>query len=127
MKSIASVAVAIAAVLTAACGSEDKAGKRSEVGSAAGGQAAPTQPYAGDIEKLCNVVTLSGADQVPYGERALPIANWLAANLSTQESRQFLVHIQPLVGDDKANALEAEAKRVGLAACALAAEWRNPG
>jgi hypothetical protein len=81
-------------------------------------------PYRSDIEKLCDVVARSGADQVPEGERQLPIANWLAANLETPESRKFLVHIQPLVGEPKAAALEAEARRVGLPGCALAAEWR---
>jgi hypothetical protein len=80
--------------------------------------------YAADITRLCDSVKLSGADQVPAGERNLPLANWLAANLQTKDSREFLVKIQPLVGDAKATALEAEAKRVGLQTCALAAEWR---
>ena len=55
----------------------------------------------------------------------LLVANWLAANLETQESRDFLVKIQPFVGEEKATALENEAKRLGLAGCALAAEWRT--
>jgi hypothetical protein len=46
--------------------------------------------------------------------------------LQTPESRQFLIKIQPLVGDAKADALEDEAKRVGLSGCALAAQWRTP-
>ncbi|HWO17697.1 MAG TPA: hypothetical protein VNO30_02940 [Kofleriaceae bacterium] len=82
--------------------------------------------YAADIQKLCDVVARSGAESVPAGERVLPIANWLAANLTTPESRQFLVRIQPLAGEPKAEALEAEARRVGLSGCALAAEWRSP-
>ena len=89
-----------------------------EPGSAATG-------YAGDIEKLCDVIARSGTEQSASDERMLLVANWLAANLETQEARDFLVQIQPLVGEDKARALEAEAKRVGLAGCALAAEWRT--
>jgi hypothetical protein len=85
-----------------------------------------SKAYAADIGKLCDVVKLSGAERVPTDERVLPIANWLAANLTTAESRQFLVRIQPMVGDQKADALEAEARRVGLSGCALAAEWRAP-
>jgi hypothetical protein len=81
--------------------------------------------YAGDIQKLCDVVQLSGVAGNPAEDRRLPIANWLAANLTTGESRQFLARIQPLVGNDKADALEAEARRVGLPGCALAAEWRT--
>jgi hypothetical protein len=90
------------------------------------GAAAPPQAYAGDIEKLCDVVRLSGADADPDVDRRLPIVNWLAANLTTHESRQFLARIQPLVGEQKADALDAEARRVGLSGCALAAEWRQP-
>jgi hypothetical protein len=92
--------------------------------------AAPTAPpsaaYARDIEKLCDVVRLSGAERESPEDRRLPIANWLAANLTTAESRKFLVQIQPLGGDRKADALEAEARRVGLSGCNLAAEWRSP-
>ena len=71
-------------------------------------------------------MTRSGADRIDEEARALTIANWLGANLKTDESRKFLVQIQPLVGEPKATALETEARRVGLPGCALAAEWRTP-
>jgi hypothetical protein len=90
------------------------------------GSTAPGSPYAKDIEQLCDSVTRSGADKIEPEARQLTIANWLAANLTTPESRKYLVEIQPLVGEAKAAALESEAKRVGLARCALAAEWRTP-
>lgn len=127
--------IAVFALLAASvgCGRDREAPKATEgAGAAVPGTptsvAAPSGAtgYAGDIDKLCNVVVLAKADQVPSGERALPIANWLAANLTTPESRQFLVKIQPLVGTAKADALDAEARRVGLTGCALAAEWRAP-
>jgi hypothetical protein len=88
--------------------------------------AAPGADYANDIAALCDSVTRSGADKVDEDARALTIANWLGANLKSAESRQFLVQIQPLVGEPKATALDTEAKRVGLSGCALAAEWRTP-
>ena len=80
--------------------------------------------YAADIAALCDCVKRSGA--ADDDSRALTIANWLAANLKTPESRKFLVQIQPLAAEPKATALEAEARRVGLPGCALAAEWRTP-
>jgi hypothetical protein len=89
--------------------------------------AAPaSKEYAADIEKLCDVVRLAGVEGDRTDDRLLPIANWLAANLTTAESRQFLVRIQPMAGLEKADALDAEARRVGLAGCNLAAEWRSP-
>ncbi|MDX2088559.1 MAG: hypothetical protein SFX73_11960 [Kofleriaceae bacterium] len=86
--------------------------------------AVPGSDYAKDIEALCDVIARSGAPE--DDSRTLLIANWLAANLKTPESRQFLIKIQPLVGDQKASALVAEAKRVGLEKCALADVWRQP-
>lgn len=84
-----------------------------------------TKDYAADIGKLCDVIRLSGAPD--DDAQTLTTANWLAANLVTQESRKFLVSIQPLIGGAKADALDAEAKRVGLETCALSELWRKPG
>jgi hypothetical protein len=93
----------------------------------AGGTAPPvSEPYRMDIATLCDVVSRAGADQVPPAERTLLIATWLSGNLKTAEAHDYLVKIGPLVGDAKAAALEAEAARVGLPRCALAAEWRTP-
>ena len=86
--------------------------------------AVPGSDYAKDIEALCDVIARSGAPD--DDSRTLLIANWLAANLRTPESRQFLIKIQPLVGDQKASALDSEAKRVGLTKCPLAEVWRTP-
>jgi hypothetical protein len=88
-----------------------------------GAGSAVSEPYRADIENLCDAVARSGADQLPVGERALTIANWLAAHLQTPEAHDYLIQIQPLVGEPKAVALEAEARRVGVARCALADEW----
>jgi hypothetical protein len=92
-----------------------------------GSTAAPVpEPYRSDIENLCGAVGRSGADQRPDDERALVIASWLGAHIQTQEAHEYLARIQPLDGEAKADALEAEARRVGLTGCALAAEWRAP-
>ena len=83
-----------------------------------------TPEYAADIGKLCDVIRLSGAPD--DDAQTLTTANWLAENLTTADSRKFLVSIQPLQGPAKADALDAEAKRVGLPGCALSAVWRKP-
>ena len=82
-------------------------------------------PYRADIARLCDVVVLSGASAVPAGERAPMIATWLGGHLETKQAHDYLIQIQPLTGEPKAAALEAEAHRVGLPGCALAAEWRT--
>jgi len=87
---------------------------------------ASATPYRDDIADLCDAVVRSGADQLPPPDRALTIATWLGPHLRTAEAHDYLIKIQPLVGEAKAAALEAEAGRVGLPGCALAAEWRRP-
>ena len=81
-----------------------------------------TEEYRADITTLCDVVHLSGADQKPKDER-WPIVAMHLGKLKEQ-AHEFLVAIQPLAAEAKALALETEAKRVGLAKCELANEWR---
>ena len=83
-----------------------------------------TAPYTHDIGKLCDAVRLADAADKGNEEKTLLVAKWLGKNLETPEAHEFLVRIQPLEGSAKADALEAEAKRVGYARCALAEEWR---
>jgi hypothetical protein len=84
-----------------------------------------SEAYRQDVARLCDVLAQSGADQLPASERALTIAQWLSDHLTTSEAHDYLVRIQPLDGEPKAAALDAEARRVGLASCALSAEWRT--
>lgn len=88
-------------------------------------QAPASDLYRSDIESLCDVLVRSGAEQMAPNDRTLTTAQWLAANLKTEDARKYLVSIQPLVGEPKAAALESEAKRTGLTRCALAEEWRR--
>ena len=83
-----------------------------------------TDAYRADITTLCDVVRLSGADQKAKDERGPIVAMFLGPALKTAEAREFLAAIQPLQGDAKVVALENEGKRVGLAKCELANEWR---
>jgi len=107
------------------------AGSGAGSSAAAGSAVSPVGPiaedYKADIENLCDVMKRSGADQLEPGARNPTIAMWLGPNIKTTAAHQFLVQIQPLQGADKANALEAEAKRVGISECPLAADWRTPG
>lgn len=89
-------------------------------------KAAVTEAYRADITNLCDAVQASGATDKPTDERWQVIAMWLGPHIKTDEGREFLVAIQPLRGPAKVLALETEAKRVGLATCALADEWREP-
>jgi hypothetical protein len=121
------------AVIGAACSSRHEPTPAAGSGfvSAPSVPAAPVGPiaddYKTDIENLCDVEKRSGADQLEPAQRNPTIAMWLGPNIKTTAGHQFLVQIQPLQGADKAQALEVEAKRVGISDCPLATEWRTPG
>lgn len=84
-----------------------------------------TDDYRADIATLCDVMRLSGADSQPVDAQVQVIAMWLGPHIKTEEGRDFLAAIQPLKGEPKALALESEAKRVGIAKCDLANQWRK--
>jgi hypothetical protein len=84
-----------------------------------------TDAYRTDITNLCDSLRLSGAIDQPKDEQWQHLAMWLGPHITTDAGHEFLVAIQPLQGDAKAIALESEAKRVGLAKCDLANEWRK--
>jgi hypothetical protein len=103
----------------------DSATKAPSTGAPPTRAAGVTPQYASDITKLCDVVKLSKADADPGGQVVI-VANWLAAHLETKEAHEFLVRISSLGPQPKADALDAEAHKVGLASCALATTWRAP-
>jgi len=112
------------AVALAACQRGDAGSSASAPPPAPASHAQVTDAYRADITRLCDCVHLSGADKLS-GDRSTAVAIWLGSNLATTDAHQFLVQIQPLEGEPKAQALEAEAHRVGLTGCALASEWRT--
>ena len=94
-----------------------------EPGSA---KAAPPDPLRDDLDRICNAVTLSGADQDSSAQGTYIMAQWLDANITSAPGREFLVEFARL-GNDKAARiakLEDNAARVGLASCPLVAYWR---
>jgi hypothetical protein len=119
-------AVYLVLVATAGCSSGDKSTKPEPDNTTVIQlpKAQVTDGYRADINTLCDVVRLSGADEKPADERWTVVAMYLGPQIKTAEGHEFLVAIQPLQGEAKALALETEAKRVGLASCELASEWR---
>jgi hypothetical protein len=82
--------------------------------------------YVRDVERLCNVVEMSGAAGMELADRTYVTATWLGQNLESPAGKALLAAIQPLDAANKAKALETEAGRVGIASCPLAADWKRP-
>jgi len=85
---------------------------------------ADEEAYRGDISRLCDVMALSGADQLDEGSRMFTVADWLGSNLITEAGHDFLVTMQlESDGRRKGEILRGEASRLGLPACKLAESW----
>jgi hypothetical protein len=106
------------------CQSDDKKASKQPEAAAMAPPASDDKAYAEDIGRFCDSMALSGADKLQKLERVAPHSKWLGENLKTKAAQQFLIKTAPLKGAERADAYEAEAKRVGLPGCALAAEFR---
>ncbi|MCA9679757.1 MAG: hypothetical protein KC464_32295 [Myxococcales bacterium] len=82
--------------------------------------------YRDDVSHICDVMSLSGADQQDEGSRTFIVASWLGANVTSEDGHAFLVRFQQTPDPDKPKVLRDEAKKVGLGDCALATMW-EPG
>jgi len=111
----------LALLVVSGCQSDDKPAKQQPASAAA---SSDDKTYAEDIGRLCDSMSLSGADKMEKLERVAPHSKWLGENLKTKAAQDFLIKTSPLKGEERAAAYEAEAKRVGLSGCALAAEFR---
>lgn len=79
-----------------------------------------------DLDKICNAKQRSGADQDSSGQGTYMMAQWLNANVTSEEGRAFLVDFARL-GQDKAarrKMLEDAAAKHGLSSCPLVDDWR---
>src|SRR5258708_34069064 len=80
---------------------------------------AASDPYAQDVANICDVMQRSGATGMASNDARFVTAKWFGAHLKTEAAPQFLFRIKPLEGVAKPEALDADARRVGLARCAL--------
>ena len=79
-----------------------------------------------DLEKICNAKKLSGADQDPSGQGTMMMAQWLNANITSDEGHTFLIEFAKLGQDKDARRkkLEDAAKQYGITPCPLIDDWR---
>jgi hypothetical protein len=82
-------------------------------------------PLGRDLERICNVLSYTGTENRSSGDQLNAILAWLPANIESEGGTDFLASIAELQGNAKADALDAGARKVGLAECALAQVWRQ--
>ncbi len=79
-----------------------------------------------DLDRICNAKKLSGADQDSTGQGTYMLAQWLDANITSDEGHAFLIAFAKL-GQDRAarrKLLEDAAAKHGIRSCPLIDDWR---
>jgi hypothetical protein len=82
-------------------------------------------PYARDVARICRVEELVALDPSTAGSSpTLMTAQYLAANLETQQARDLMVKITGSPYEERAGLLDAAAAEVGLTTgCPTARRW----
>ena len=83
----------------------------------------PQTALATDLDRLCNAEELSGALDLPTGDRALHTGIWLAKNIETQEARNLAAELTKLGPKERTARLKAKAAEHGIASCAIVHAW----
>ncbi|MEZ4361381.1 MAG: hypothetical protein R3B48_14440 [Kofleriaceae bacterium] len=71
------------------------------------------------------MLSYTGTEGKSSGEQLQAVLAWLPNALESEEGHEFLGSIGNLEGNDKADALDAGARKVGLSDCPLALLWRQ--
>lgn len=125
-------AIALAPILFAiAC--QPKAEEKTEAKAAqaepASAEVAPApeaQPKTAlelDLDRLCNAEELSGALDLPTGDRALHTGIWLAKNIETQEVRDFVAELTKLGPEERIARLKTKLAEHEIVACEIVHAW----
>lgn len=84
---------------------------------------APSAATGDHIERVCNVMELSGAARATEAEHQYLVAEWLGRNVTSAEGRAFLADLARTPPAGKSAFLRAASARAGLAECPLARVW----
>jgi len=118
-------AIALASLLVSLVACQSKA--KEEVAEAppaqAPEQAQPMTPLALDLDRICNAEELSGALDLPSGDRALHTGIWLAKTIETQEARDFVAELTKLEADARIQLLEVKLAEHKITQCEILHTW----
>ena len=83
----------------------------------------PDTPMARDLIRICDGEKLSGALELPLGDRAMHTAIWLASNMESQTARDFSASIRVKSMADRIVLLNAELTKHSIEQCDIIARW----
>lgn len=80
-------------------------------------------PMARDLNRICEGELLSGALDLPLGDRASHTAIWLASNLESQAGREFSAALRALPISERATRVREELEKHSIAKCSIIQRW----
>ncbi len=76
-----------------------------------------------DLDRICNVEELSGALELPSGDRALHTGIWLAKTIETQEIRDFVAELTALDPAPRIQRMQAKLDEHKISPCEILNTW----
>jgi hypothetical protein len=76
-----------------------------------------------DLDRICNAEELSGALEMPSGDRALHTGIWLAKTIETQEARDFVAELTKLESVARIEVLQAKLAEHKISHCEIVNTW----
>ncbi len=82
-------------------------------------------PMARDLTRICDGEKLSGALELPLGDRAMHTAIWLANTMESQSARDFSASIRALPMAERIDLLSEELSKHAIEQCDILARWAD--
>ncbi|MBL4633338.1 MAG: hypothetical protein JKY56_05675 [Kofleriaceae bacterium] len=82
-------------------------------------------PMARDLIRICDGEKLSGALELPLGDRAMHTAIWLASNMESQAARDFSASIRALPMAERIVLLNDELSKHAIEECDIIGRWAD--
>ena len=83
----------------------------------------PMTALESDLDRICNAEEMSGALELPTGDRALHTGIWLAENIETQEIRDFVAELTKLGPEARTTRLQTKLAEHAITDCEIVHTW----
>ena len=80
-------------------------------------------PLQRDLGRICNAESLSGALDLPIGDRAMHTGIWLAGQIETREGRELCSQLRALKHQERIAKLGKELEKNPVADCEILERW----
>lgn len=84
---------------------------------------APPTAFERDLDRMCNVLSFSGALELQPGERAMHVGIWLAQNMESKQARELSAELTQLEPAPRIKRMQEVLAQHGISQCPTVQTW----